>query len=192
MADVKWIKLAVDMFEDEKIVLIETLPESESILLVWIKLLCLAGKQNNSGVFILNDKIPYNAKMFATIFRMKETTVELALNTFQNFGMIEIINDVVTIPNWGKHQNLDSIEKKRESQKLYMREYRAKQKALLECKANSKANSKANVSSLELEEEKEKEIDKEIDNNTLSNIDKINKVMRKLGYAEAVTAERKK
>jgi predicted phage replisome organizer len=148
LADVKWIKIVTDIFDDEKILLIETLPEADSIIVIWFKLLCLAGKQNNSGVFILNDKMPYSEKMFATIFRRKESTVQLALNTFEQFGMIEIINDTVTIPNWSKHQNLDQLEQRNEYMKNYMKIYREKQKLLAggECKVNSKVNSKSNVS----------------------------------------------
>ena len=164
MADVKWIKIVTDIFDDEKVLLIETLPEADSIIVIWFKLLCLAGKQNNSGVFMLNDKMPYNEKMFATIFRRKETTIQLALQTFENFGMIEIINDTVTIPNWGKHQTLDQIENKNEYMKNYMREYRDKQKRLIECKSNSKTNSKANVRQAELDKKeiKKKENEKDI------------------------------
>ncbi len=144
MADVKWIKILTDIFDDEKILLIETLPEADGIIVIWFKILCLAGKQNNSGVFVMNERMPYNEKMFATIFRRKESTVQLALKTFEEFGMIEIIDGAVTIPNWGKHQNLDKIESKNEYMRKYMAEYRSKQK-LLACKANSKSNSKPNV-----------------------------------------------
>ena len=79
MAEVKWIKITTDIFDDEKILLIESLPDSYAIITAWFKLLCLAGKQNNDGVFIMNDRVPYTEKMLATIFRMKETTVTLAL-----------------------------------------------------------------------------------------------------------------
>lgn len=160
MADVKWIKITTDVFDDEKILLIESLPDSYAIITVWFKLLCLAGKQNNSGVFIMGQ-MPYTDKMLATIFRMKEATVTMALQTFEQFGMIEIIDGVITIPNWGKHQNLDQLEKKRNSQRLYMREYREKQK-LLSCKANSKTNSKANVSRVDKDIEEDIDIDKDI------------------------------
>ena len=152
MADVKWIKITTDVFDDEKILLIESLPDSYAIITVWFKLLCLAGKQNNSGVFIMGQ-MPYTDKMLATIFRMKEATVTMALQTFEQFGMIEIIDGVITIPNWGKHQNLDQLENKKQYMRNYMKEYRNKQK-LLACKPNSKTN----VS--EAEEDKDKEKDK--------------------------------
>ena len=160
MADVKWIKIVTDIFDDEKILLIETLPEADSIIVIWFKLLCLAGKQNNSGVFMLNDRMPYNERMFATIFRRKETTIQLALKTFEEFGMIEILDGAVTIPNWGKHQTLDQIEQKNEYMRNYMRRYREKQK-LLACNANSKTNSKANVSCAEEDKNKNKNKNKE-------------------------------
>ena len=63
MADVKWIKIVTDIFDDEKILLIESLPEADSIIVIWFKLLCLSGKNNNRGVFIMNDIIPYTDEM---------------------------------------------------------------------------------------------------------------------------------
>ena len=140
MAEIKWIKIVTDIFDDEKILLIETLPEADSIIVIWFKLLCLAGKQNNSGVFVMGNGLPYTDKMLAAIFRRKEATVSLALKTFEKFGMVQIVENVLTIPNWGRHQNFDKIELRNEYMKNYMREYRSKQKALIECKANSKTN----------------------------------------------------
>ena len=130
MADVKWIKLTTDIFDDEKILLIESLPDSYAIITVWFKLLCLAGKQNNSGVFMMGQ-IAYTDKMLATIFRMKETTVTMAIQTFEQFGMVEVIDGVITIPNWNKHQSLDAYEKKKERDRLYQAERRANQRALV-------------------------------------------------------------
>ena len=159
MADVKWIKITTDVFDDEKILLIESLPDAYSIIVVWFKLLCLAGKQNNSGVFMMGQ-IAYTDKMLATIFRMRESVVTMALQTFEQFGMIEIIDGVITIPNWGKHQNLDQLESKKQYMRNYMKGYREKQKALT-CKDNCKTNSKANVS--QADKERDKEEDKELD-----------------------------
>ena len=181
MADIKWIKIVTDIFDDEKMLLIETLPEADSIIVIWFKLLCLAGKQNNSGVFTLNNKIPYTEKMLATIFRRKETTVKLALETFENFGMIEIINNTITIPNWSKHQNFDKIEAKNEYMREYMKQYREKQKLLAEgkkqCKVNSKVNSKTNVSLLDKNRIDKNRIDK-------NRIDKNNNISVKHKYGE--------
>ena len=131
MAEVKWIKIATDIFDDEKILLIESLPDSYAIITAWFKLLCLAGKQNNDGVFLMNDKIAYTDKMLATIFRMKESTVKLALDTFEQFEMIQKIDGAITIPKWNKHQTLDAYEKKKARDRRYQEERRARQRALI-------------------------------------------------------------
>lgn len=167
MAEVKWIKITTDIFDDEKILLIESMPERDSLIVIWFKLLCMAGKQNNSGVFTLNDRIAYTDEMLSTIFRRPLNTVRLALTTFEQYGMIEILDGVITIPNWGKHQNLDQLESRKEYMKGYMQEYRQKQKALTSgkpCKVNSKVNSKVNVNTLDKEEEKEKNKNKKKNN----------------------------
>ncbi len=161
MAEVKWIKIATDIFDDEKILLIEDLPDAYAIITVWFKLLCLAGKKNNGGVFLMNDKIPYTDKMLATIFRMNESTVKLALNAFEQFKMIEIVEGIITIPNWNKHQTLDAYERKKERDRLYQEERRAKQRALIE-KSSDKSSERTPdvaVSDIDKEEDKDKERD---------------------------------
>lgn len=130
--EISWIKITTNIFDDEKIMLIESLPEGDTILVIWFKLLTLAGKSNNNGVFMISDKIPYTDEMLATIFRRSINTVRLALTTFEQFGMIEIVDGIVTLPNWEKHQNIDGIEKIREQTKLRVQKCRAKQKALIE------------------------------------------------------------
>jgi predicted phage replisome organizer len=129
MAEVKWIKIVTDVFDDEKTLMIETLPDADSIIVIWFKLLCLAGKQNNSGVFLMG-RMPYTDEMFATVFRRPLNTVRLALKTFEDFGMIEIINDTVTIPNWEKHQSIDRLDELREQNRLRVAKHREKQKQL--------------------------------------------------------------
>lgn len=172
MNEVKWIKIVTDIFDDDKILLIESLPAADTIIVIWFKLLCLAGKQNNSGVFIFNDKIAYNEDMLSTIFRRDKNTVKLALDTFENFGMIERIEGVITIPNWNKHQTLDSYELKKIRDRQYQTQRREKQRKLIE-KSSDKSSDKERLiaqpsddESLPVafsEEERERDIDIEID-----------------------------
>ena len=118
MADIKWIKIATDIFDDEKILLIEAMPDADAMIVIWFKLLTLAGKQNNSGVFLINDTIQYTDEMLATIFRRPLNTVRLALDTFYKF------------PKWEKHQNIDGMEKIREQTRLRVAKHREKQKLI--------------------------------------------------------------
>lgn len=169
MADVKWIKIMTDIFDDQKILMIEQLPSADSVIVIWFKLLCFAGKTNNDGVFLMNDRIAYTDEMLSAIFRRDLQTVRMALKVFEQYGMIEVIDNVITIPNWNKHQTLDAYEKKKERDRLYKMKMRAKQKALIE-KSSDKSSDRASDKSSDVvitEEDKEKEIDKEIDNNNI-------------------------
>ena len=138
---VKWIKIVTDIFDDEKVLMIEALPNADAIIVIWFKLLCLAGKANNSGVFLMNDKIAYTDEMLAAIFRRDLNTVRMALNVFEQYGMIEVVNNTITIPNWSKHQTLDAYEKKKERDRVYQQNRREKQKLLAEGKGEIKKSS---------------------------------------------------
>lgn len=113
MAEVKWIKITTDVFDDEKILLIESMPSADSIITIWFKLLILAGKQNNNGVFMMSNKLPFTDEMLATIFRRDLNTVRLALKTFEEFGMIEVVDNVITIPNGISIKRLTLMRRKR-------------------------------------------------------------------------------
>ena len=162
MAEVKWIKICTDIFDDEKIALIESMPEADGIIVVWFKLLCMAGKQNNGGVFMLNNKLAYTDEMLATIFRRPLNTVRLALSTFEQFGMIEVVNNAYTIPNWEKHQSLDKMEQAKEQTRQRVAKHREKQKLLAECNSYSNVTvTQCNADRIEEDKDKEKDIDKE-------------------------------
>lgn len=160
MADVKWIKITTDIFDDEKMLLIESLPEADSIIVIWFKLLCLAGKMNNSGVFLMNNRIAYTDKMLSTIFRRKESTVQLALKTFEQFGMVEVVDNVITIPNWDKHQSLDSYEKKKERDRIYQQERRQRQKELAAQSSDCQTTQSSDVAVSDKKREDEMRLDK--------------------------------
>ena len=131
MADIKWIKITTDIFNDEKILLMEQMPDADSLIVIWFKLLCMAGKENNYGVFMMRNRMPYTEEMLATIFRRPLNTVRMALATFEAYGMIEIDDNIITIPNWEKHQNIDGMEKVREQNRLRKQKQRERQKQLL-------------------------------------------------------------
>ncbi|MBU8575701.1 phage replisome organizer N-terminal domain-containing protein [Bacillus pumilus] len=128
MGEVKWVKLSTQMFDDEKIKLIEQMPESDTLLIIWVKLLAQAGKTNASGFIYLSENVPYTDEMLAHIFGRPLGIVRMALDTFRKFGMIEINEqNYISICNWEKHQNLDALEKIREQNRLRKQKQRKKQ-----------------------------------------------------------------
>lgn len=130
MADIKWIKLSLEMFSDEKMLLIEDMPERDTILIMWVKLLSLAGRSNASGYLLLNQNIPYNDEMLASIFKRPINSVRMALEVFKRFGMINIDDDTIRITNWIKHQNVEGMEKIKEQTKNRVEKHRQNKKLL--------------------------------------------------------------
>lgn len=156
MGEVSWIKLKVGMFDDSKIKYIEALPERDTIITIWVKLLTLSGKYNEQGYIMLSENLPYNEEMLANEFNRPINSIRLAIQTFETLGMIEKVNGVIKVTNWEKHQSLDSKAKHKEKNKLRQQRYRERQKKLLEAKSNVTVTSR-NDTEEEREEEREEE-----------------------------------
>ena len=124
MADIKWIKLSVEMFDDEKIKLIRSMPEGDSILVVWIQLLSLAGKTNDSGMIYIARHMAYSEEMLATIFNHPLNVMRLSLKTLEKFGLIEVNPEgVINITNLEMHQSTDKMGRMKEQARIRQQKY---------------------------------------------------------------------
>lgn len=137
MADVKWIKIVTDIFDDEKIRFIETMPNGDEMIVIWLRLLCLCGKSNSGGLLMMTDKLAYTDEMLASIFSRDIKAIQLALTTFEKLDMIEIINNAIYITHWEKHQSLDKLETIKEQTRLRVAKYREQKKL---CNVTSNAD----------------------------------------------------
>jgi len=152
---VSWIKITTTIFDDEKIKIIDTMPDHDAILVIWIKLLTLAGKSNAGGILQISDTLPYTNEMLAAVFNRPLQTVNMALAAFESLGMIEK-HDKIQIINWEKHQNAAALETIRKHDAERKRIQRDKQK-LLSGNVPDKSR-KVHI----LEEDKELDKDKDI------------------------------
>lgn len=157
MAEVKWIKLTTDMFDNRKIKHIRRLPDGNNIVLLWIMLLTMAGRCNAGGMIFLTENIPYTPKMLADELGFEENTVKLGLQALEQLSMVVMENDCYTIAGWEEYQNADKLAELREYNRLKQRESREKRKLL------QSVNDKSMTSQCcqDIEEEREKEIEKE-------------------------------
>lgn len=156
MADVKWIKIVTDIFNNRKIRQIESLPDGDSIIVIWVKLLCLAGNVNDNGYIYFTKEIPYTEQMLANQFNRPLATVQLALKTFEQFGMVEIINNILCISNWEKYQNIEGLDKIREQTRTRVARHRELKK--LKCNVTCNATvTQSNAIDIDKEKEKERE-----------------------------------
>lgn len=128
MSDVRWIKIYTNMFDNRKIKQIEKLPEGNALLVIWLKLLTLAGNVNDSGFVYFTKDIPYTDQMLSTEFNMPLSTIQLALNVFKQYEMIDITDDLLKISNWEKYQNVEGMEKIREQNRIRKQNQRLREK----------------------------------------------------------------
>lgn len=156
MAEVKWIKITTNIFDDEKIKLIDTMPDRDTLLVIWFKLLAMAGKTNDNGLVYVIKEMPTTDEMLATIFNRPLNTVRLALKTFSTFGMIEI-NNHVNIVNWEKHQNVEGLDKIREQNRKRQAKLREKNKIIAIEDKNNVTSRDSNAIEEDIEIDKEKE-----------------------------------
>lgn len=160
MADIKWIKLSTDLFNNRKIKQIQTMPEGDAIINIWVNLLCLAGNTNNNGWLYLTKEIPYTETMLQTEFGRPLPVVRLALATLEKFEMIEVIDDVYRISSWEKYQNVDAMDKVREQTRERVAKYRERQRIGCNDNCNVTCNvtvTECNATEKERREKKEEE-----------------------------------
>ena len=125
------------------------------MIVIWLKLLCLAGTVNDSGLVYLTREVPYNDEMLSAVFDRPLTTVRLALQTFERFDMIETVNDILLLPSWEKYQNVDGLEKVRVQTRDRVARHREAQK-LLACNVTSNDDvTKCNGTDKDIEIDKE-------------------------------------
>ncbi|EAK9320522.1 TPA: phage replisome organizer N-terminal domain-containing protein [Listeria monocytogenes] len=176
MSGIQWIKLSVNMFDDEKIKLLEKMPEGNQMLIVWIRLLALAGKTNDKGRIYLNENVPYTEDMLATLFNRDVGIIRVTLHTLQSFGMIQKTeNGLIEIENWEKHQNVDGMERVREQTRKRVEKHREAMRQNRIASGDSKGNKECNVtSSVTVTQSNAIDIDKELDKDINNNNSDLN------------------
>ena len=173
MAEIKWIKIVTNIFDNRKIKQIETLPEGDTIIVIWFKLLCLSGQLNDNGYIYLTQEVPYTEEMLSTEFNRPLKTIQLAMRTFQTFGMIEIIDDIYRISNWENYQNVEGMERVREQTRKRVAKYRERQKLLPSNDTVTLRNAIDIDKDIDIDNKENIIKEKEVSNKSKTNFDKI-------------------
>ena len=167
MSEVKWIKMATDIFDNKKIRMIESMPEGDSMIVIWLKILILAGNVNDNGFVYFTKDIPYTEQMLATLFGRPLTTVQLALSIFEKYEMIEIVDDIICVSNWEKYQNVQGMERIREQTRKRVAKHREKKK--LETKSGCNVTvTQSNATDIDIDIDIDKDIDININKNNIN------------------------
>lgn len=124
MAKVKWIKISVDIFDDPKFAMIDTIDNADTIMLIWFKLLALAGSVNKGGSLFLTENKPYTRKMLSVVLKRKLDLINEAINLFIEYDMVVEEGGVLKIKNWERHQDLKKLEEIKDGNRIRQRRKR--------------------------------------------------------------------
>lgn len=161
MAEAEWIKLYLKTFRDSrKISAIERMKNGDTMIVIWFKLLCLAGEINDGGAVYITLKKPFDPVSLADELKKPRAVVDAAIKTFEEYDML-IRDDAgfIQIINWEKYQNVEGLEKIREQTRQRVARCRQNKKDN-DGNATSNATSNATVTQGNATEE-EGEEDKE-------------------------------
>ena len=129
MGGISWIKIDVGMFDNRKIRFLRNQPEGDSIVLIWIMLLTLAGRCNAGGAVFLTETVPYTPQMLADELGFDVETVRNALDALERLNMVIPNGSYLQIAGWSEHQNIEGMEKVREQNRMRKAAQREREKA---------------------------------------------------------------
>ena len=127
MAD--WVKLATNMFDNKKIKQIEVAPKGKQMLLLWVRLICLAGTINDGGRVYVTKGVPYTNKGLAVELNESVAVVDAAMKLFREYNMIDVDEEHgLYLVGWEKHQNIEGLERIKEQNRLRKQRQRERDK----------------------------------------------------------------
>lgn len=160
MANLQWLKLSTDFFDNNKIKLLESERDGDTLIRVWIQLLTIAMKCNYQGRLSITEDKPMTANDISKIMGKSEKKITKYLEKFEELKMIIIEDNFYKIKNWSKYQSADKLEEIRLQNRLRQQKYRENMKS-------EKEKSNVTVTQRNTKEEKKirNKIEKEGDEN---------------------------
>ena len=156
MADNKkyyYMRLKENFFDTNEMKVLESMQDGYKYSNILLKLYLMS--LQSDGKLMLNERIPYNSKMIATITRHSVGDVEKALRLFKDLGLIEILDSgAIYMLDIQKYIGKSSTEADRQ------REYKRK---ISYSKEICKESNKKSTPEIEIELEKDIEIDIDTD-----------------------------
>ena len=146
------------------------MPEADTLIVIWIRLICMAGKVNAGGYIFISPTLPYEEEQLAAVLHRRLMTVRLALKTFKHLGMLEVAdNGDLFLPNFAKYQSIKGLEDIREATRIRVAAFRERGKGQL-TPISTDVTLRNVTSNKEIREEKKRIEKKRIE----KNINKIN------------------
>lgn len=160
MADLQWLKLSTNFFDNNKIKLLESENDGDTLIRIWIQLLTIAMKCNYQGKLSITEDKPMTIIEISKIMGKSKKKIEKTLSIFQELQMIVIEDKFYKIKNWSKYQSVDRLEEIRLQNCKRQQKYREKKRSEI-----GKNNVTVTKDNIEEEIKKRNKIEQEGDEN---------------------------
>lgn len=160
MADLQWLKLSTNFFDNNKIKLLESENYGDTLIRIWIQLLTIAMKCNYQGKLSITEDKPMTIIEISKIMGKSKKKIEKTLSIFQELQMIVIEDKFYKIKNWSKYQSVDRLEEIRLQNCKRQQKYREKKRSEI-----GKNNVTVTKDNIEEEIKKRNKIEQEGDEN---------------------------
>ena len=78
----EWVKVRCDLFDHRKIKLIRKGPRGDTLALLWVMLIAVAGKCGRGGALMISENTPYTIETLSLLLTMPESVIEQGLELF--------------------------------------------------------------------------------------------------------------
>lgn len=129
MANLQWLKLSTNFFDNNKVKLLESEKDGDTLIRVWIQLLTIAMKCNYQGRLSITEEKPMTVDEFSKIMGKSKKKITKCLEKFEELKMIIIEDNFYKIKNWSKYQSADKLEEIRLQNRLRQQKYRENMKS---------------------------------------------------------------
>lgn len=155
-----YLRLKDNFFDSDELKILESMKDGYLYSNILLKLYLRSLK--NDGKLVVNDRIPYNAEMLASVTGHQVGTIKQALSMFKELGLIEILENgaiyMLDIQNFIGKGSTEADRRRSYDRKI------AQEKELLKVESvrNLREISEKSTPEIEIEIEKDIEIEKEI------------------------------
>lgn len=108
-----WMKFHFDFFDDARVKVIESMPDADTLIVIWFQLLAFIGTENTAGKLVLRgrDETPCTDELLASIIRRPLPTMRLALSTFVQMGMLQSIDGILIVTDWNRYVDEERLHR---------------------------------------------------------------------------------
>jgi predicted phage replisome organizer len=122
----RYIKLPVHFFEDDKLKAIRSQKDGDSIILLYIMLITVAVKSDAGGRLILCEGIPYDEKILSGILGLPLSLVKSGLELLTKFGLLTAADSVFSLVHYEEYADLKAMKERHQNADRQAR-FKAKQ-----------------------------------------------------------------